>query len=126
MPAIIDGVIAVNHVMHNTMWVPGHFHMYLTLGLVAMLFAFMYYLTDQGSRRGIDRIAFWLYLVAGVGFSVGLLASGYDSIPRRFAEHMPEWVADSQLSSVFAAAIVVAALVFAIRFLSTLKNARAG
>ena len=126
VPAIIDGVIAVNHVMHNTMWVPGHFHMYLTLGLVAMLFAFMYYLTDQGSRRGIDRIAFWLYLVAGVGFSVGLLASGYDSIPRRFAEHMPEWVADSQLSSVFAAAIVVAALVFAIRFLSTLKNARAG
>ena len=54
VPAIIDGVIAVNHVMHNTMWVPGHFHMYLILGLVAMLFGFMYYLTDQGSRKGLD------------------------------------------------------------------------
>ncbi len=126
VPAIIDGVIAVNHVMHNTMWVPGHFHMYLMLGLVAMLFGFMYYLNDQGSRRGIDRIAFWLYLVAGVGFSVGLLISGYESVPRRWAQHMPEWVVDGQVSSVFAAVATVAALVFAVRFLTSFKHARAG
>ena len=126
VPAIIDGVIAVNHVMHNTMWVPGHFHMYLMLGLVAMLFGFMYYLNDQGSRRGIDRIAFWLYLVAGVGFSVGLLISGYESVPRRWAQHMPEWVVDGQVSSVFATVATVAALVFAVRFLTSFKHARAG
>ena len=112
--------------MHNTMWVPGHFHMYLMLGLVAMLFGFMYYLNDQGSRRGIDRIAFWLYLVAGVGFSVGLLISGYESVPRRWAQHMPEWVVDGQVSSVFAAVVTVAALVFAVRFLTSFKHARAG
>ena len=126
VPAIIDGVIAVNHVMHNTMWVPGHFHMYLILGLVAMLFGFMYYLNDQGSRQGIDRIAFWSYLVAGVGFSVGLLSSGYESIPRRWAQHMPEWIVDGQVSSVFAAVVTVAALVFAVRFLTSFKHARAG
>ena len=126
VPAIIDGVIAVNHVMHNTMWVPGHFHMYLILGLVAMLFGFMYYLNNQGSRQGIDRIAFWLYLVAGVGFSVGLLSSGYESIPRRWAVHMPEWIADGQVSSVFAAVVTLAALVFAVRFLTSFKHARAG
>ena len=126
VPAIIDGVIAVNQVMHNTMWVPGHFHMYLILGLVAMLFGFMYYLSDQGSRKGVDQVALWLYLAAGVGFSVGLLASGLDSIPRRWAVHMPEWVADSQASSVFAALIALAALVFAVRFLTSLKHARAG
>lgn len=68
----------------------------------------------------------WVYLVGGVGFCIGLLASGLNSIPRRWAVHMPEWVVDSQASSVFAALIAVAALIFAVRFLSSLKHARAG
>ena len=124
VPAVIDGTIAVNRVMHNTMWVPGHFHMYLIVGLVAMLFGFMYYLSNQADRNGIDRIAFWLYLVAGVGFSFGFLTSGMNSIPRRWAVHFPEWVSFSQTSSLFAAIVAVAALIFALRFLTSLKHAR--
>ena len=125
VPAIIDGTIAVNLVMHNTMWVPGHFHMYLILGLVAMLFGFMYYFSNQASeKRSIDGIAFWLYLGAGFLFSFELLVSGYNSIPRRWAAHMPEWIGFSQASSIFAAVIAVAALVFALRFLTSLKHAR--
>lgn len=124
VPAVIDGTIAVNRVMHNTMWVPGHFHMYLIVGLVAMLFGFMYYLSNQAGRNGIDRIAFWLYLVAGVGFSFGFLTSGMNSIPRRWAVHFPEWVSFSQTSSLFAAIVAVAALIFALRFLTSLKHAR--
>ena len=124
VPAVIDGTIAVNRVMHNTMWVPGHFHMYLIVGLVAMLFGFMYYLSNQTDRNGIDRIAFWLYLVAGVGFSFGFLTSGRHSIPRRWAVHFPEWVSFSQTSSLFAAIVAVAALIFALRFLTSLQHAR--
>lgn len=125
VPAIIDGTIAVNHVMHNTMWVPGHFHMYLILGLVAMLFGVMYYISNQASRhKSIDGIVFWFYVVAGVAFSFGFLTSGYNSIPRRWAQHLPEWVAFSQTSSVFAAIVAVAALIFALRFLTSLKHAR--
>lgn len=126
VPAVIDGTIAVNRVMHNTMWVPGHFHMYLILGLVAMLFGFMYYISNQEARhKSIDGIAFWFYTIAGVAFSFGFLVSGYHSIPRRWAQHFPEWVSFSQISSVFAAIIAVAALVFALRFLTSLKYARA-
>lgn len=125
VPAVIDGVIAVNRVMHNTMWVPGHFHLYLVLGLVAMLFGFMYYITNQGERdKGIDGWAFWTYTVAGLAFSFGFLASGYNSIPRRWAQHLPEWVSYSQFSSVFAILVAAAALIFALRFLASLKYAR--
>jgi len=124
VPAVIDGTIAVNRVMHNTMWVPGHFHMYLIVGLVAMLFGFMYYLSNQEQRGGIDKLAFWVYLIAGVGFSFGFLTSGMNSIPRRWAVHLPEWVSFSQMSSVFAALVAIAATVFAGRFLSSLKHAR--
>ena len=126
VPAIIDGVISVNQVMHNTLWVPGHFHMYLVLGLVAMLFGFMYYLGDPKSRRSrIDGIAFWMYTAGAVAFSFGFLISGYNSVPRRWAQHLPEWIVFSQASSVVAAIVALAALVFAVRFLSSLRQARA-
>ena len=56
IPAVIDGTIAVNNVMHNTMWVPGHFHMYLVVGLVSMLFGFKYYVSNQtGDKNSIYR-----------------------------------------------------------------------
>ena len=51
VPAIIDGMVSVNVVMHNTQWVPGHFHIYLLLGEVAMSFGFMAWLV-RGARAG--------------------------------------------------------------------------
>src|SRR5699024_9852743 len=74
IPAILDSAIMVNHVMHNTKWVPGHFHMYMGLGVVAMLFGFMYYLALNDSNlktNVIDRFAFGLYTLSilGVCFS---------------------------------------------------------
>ena len=47
VPAIIDGMISVNKIMHNTQWVPGHFHIYLLLGEIAMSFGFMAYLAQE-------------------------------------------------------------------------------
>ena len=125
VPAVIDGMITVNRVMHNTMWVPGHFHMYLILGLVAMLFGFMYYLANQdGTPKLVDKLAFWIYLVAGAGFSLSFLAGGQASIARRWAVHLPEWVVYGQVASVLGLAVTLAALVFALRFLLGMSNAR--
>ena len=130
VPAIIDATIAVNQVMHNTLWVPGHFHMYLILGLVAMLFGFMYYFSNQTNQKNtLDRIAFWLYVGAGFLFSFGFLINGYNSMPRRWAEYilledMQAWISASQSSAILGALVSVAALVFAVRFLTSLKEAR--
>ena len=125
VPAVIDGTIAVNNVMHNTMWVPGHFHMYLIVGLVAMLFGFMYYMVkqDRGPNM-LDKAAFWLYAISGTAFAISFLASGRMSIPRRWASHLPEWVAYSQYASVLGALVAISATIFAIRFLTGLKHAR--
>lgn len=125
LPAIIDATISVNQVMHNTMWVPGHFHMYLTVGLVAMLFGFMYYMGNQGGRTTtLDKLAFWLYALGGAAFSMNFLFSGYASIPRRWAQHLPEWVSYSTSASVLGAIVALAATVFALRFLASMKDAR--
>lgn len=129
IPAIIDGTIVVNHVMHNTLWVPGHFHIYLLLGMITMVFGFMYYLANGGrhGRAGIlDRLSFWIFAAAGVGFTLAFLYGGLASVPRRYAVHLPEWQAYDRIGSVFAALVIAAVAVFVLRFASRLRVAKGG
>jgi cytochrome c oxidase subunit 1 len=49
------------------------------------------------------------------------LLSGRNSVPRRWAVHLPEWVPYDRVASVFAALVVAAVLVFLVRFLSRLR-----
>ncbi len=124
IPAVIDGMINVNHVMHNTLWVPGHFHTYLIVGLVAMIFGFTYYVTDQnGKAAAIDKGAFWLFAAGGLAFSFSFLIGGYYSVPRRWAQHLPEWAGYGESASVLAVLVTLAAGVFAYRFLTRMKVA---
>ena len=123
MPAFIDGTITVNYVMHNTLWVPGHFHTYLLLGMVAMVFGFMYYLgkpNENAKDSPIDVAAFWAFVIGTMGFTMSFLYSGKISVPRRYAEHLPEWVPYDRLASYFVVLILAAVLVFIFRFLSRL------
>lgn len=127
IPAAIDGMIVVNKVMHNTQWVPGHFHTYLLLGEVAMAFGFMAWLVRpaRGERlAGLDAAAFWIYLIGGAGFVLVFLTSGAASIPRRWAEHLPQWVLQSQLGAIFGALIVAGAAVFVGRYCAALLASR--
>ncbi len=124
VPAIIDGTIVVNHVMHNTLWVPGHFHFYLILGLGAMLFGFGYYLAKVGGAlkgSALDAVSFWTFAIGGLAFSGMFLLSGRNSVPRRWAVHLPEWVPYDRVASVFAVLVVAAVVVFLVRFLSRLR-----
>jgi cytochrome c oxidase subunit I len=126
MPAFVDGTITVNLVMHNTMWVPGHFHTYLLLGMVAMVFGFMYYLGKPDRQSGdsfLGRAAFWGFTAGTAGFTLSFLYSGKESVARRYAAHLPEWVPYDRIGSVFAAMVVASSLLFIIRFLSRLGPA---
>jgi cytochrome c oxidase subunit 1 len=126
VPAVIDGTIAVNRVMHNTLWVPGHFHFYLLLGVVPMLLGFMGWLASPAGRTSdslLDRAAFWAYGLGGLGFVFTFLYSGRQSVPRRFAEHLPEWMPYDRVGALFATLAVLAALVLVGRFLTRLRAA---
>ncbi len=119
VPAIVDGTIVVNSVMHNTVWVPGHFHFYLLLGMVAMVFAFMYWLgRSAGAPEGAtDRAAFWIFAIAGVGFVGMFLYAGKESVPRRWAVHLPEWIPYDRVASALVVFVILAVAVFVLRFL---------
>jgi len=124
IPAIVDGTIAINRVMHNTLWVPGHFHIYLLLGVVAMQFGFMYFLASSrgATDSALDRAAFWMFVVGGLAFSSVFLAAGAMSVPRRWAVHLAPWMALDRLGALFALVVVAGALVFVANFL---RRARA-
>ena len=126
MPAIIDAIISVNKVLHNTMWVPGHFHFYLLLGEVAMTFGFMTWLMrSEGadSLVGAARWAYVAYFVGGLGVVFTFLLAGASSVPRRWAVHLPEWMMQDRIASAFVILTIVgvSAIVgrYLIRFAST-------
>lgn len=126
IPAMIDATVSVNLVMHNTQWVPGHFHFYLLLGMVAMALGFMAWLsrTYGGAGDGaVSRAAGWVYTLGGIGFTGMFLISGRDSVPRRYAEHLDAWVSHGQLASIFALLVILATTVFVVRFLAGLGRA---
>ncbi|KIC15231.1 cbb3-type cytochrome c oxidase subunit I [Leisingera sp. ANG-Vp] len=123
IPASIDGMISVNKVMHNTMWVPGHFHTYLLLGEVAMAFGFMAWLVRGktiSQMGGLDRAAFATYLAGAAGFVTVFLFSGAASIPRRWAVHYEEWLTHDRIGTLFSVLVVLGTLIFVLRFVARL------
>jgi cytochrome c oxidase subunit 1 len=114
VPAIVDATITVNRVMHNTMWVPGHFHTYLLLGEVAMSLGFMAWLTKQDGNSvfaPMEKAALGTYVFGVLGFTTMFLISGAASVPRRWAVHFPEWIAQDRIATLFAAILIGAFIV---------------
>lgn len=119
IPAIIDSTIVVNHVMHNTKWVPGHFHTYMGMGVITMIIGFLYYFNkNEGTPKGnyFDNIYIACYFFFFSGLVGSFLYAGKHSTPRRWAEHLPEWTATDQFGALCGVVILVATIFFSIRF----------
>jgi cytochrome c oxidase subunit 1 len=110
IPAIVDGTIHINKVMHNTMWVPGHFHFYLLIGVLPMVIGFGLHITSahKALNMPLQRGFFYLYFAGAIAFSVAFLAGGWASVPRRWAQHWPEWMAYDQVGSLAAMVVILA------------------
>ncbi len=126
IPAILDGTIAINSVMHNTQWVPGHFHTYLLLGMIAMMLGFMTWLGGAKSPLGLAPVGFWLYLVGGSIFVLAFLSAGSASVPRRYAVHLRAWLPYDEIGSIGACLAIAGVAILVVRFLAGLRSAAAG
>lgn len=128
IPAIVDGTINVNKVMHNTMWVPGHFHFYLVLGVLPMVIGFGLHITSihKALNMPLQRAFFYLYFAGASAFCAAFLAGGWASVPRRWAQHWPEWMPYDQAGSMAAITVILAMAGLVITLIKRLLNKHHG
>ena len=117
--AVIDATISNNFVLHNTLWVPAHFHTYNAMGNVLFSLGFFHWFAhkfDVGFY--IDKNAMLkltLILFGGIGFLLAFYIGGADSIPRRYSNYPPEFTLAAPLATVaavFATFYLLAILLF--------------
>jgi cytochrome c oxidase subunit 1 len=86
--AVIDSTISLNQFLHNTLWVPAHFHTYMAMGVMFFLIGATYHLipslTGRRMRETIGRRAAFLMTGGGYGLVVCWYISGSMSAPRRY------------------------------------------
>ncbi len=126
MGAILDSTIPINQVMHNTMWVPAHFHTYYLLGVVTFVWAFLYYLVNDLSGRKESasiRKAAWLFGLGAVGFLLMFYVEGAEGVPRRYSEHIPSWSTYAKIAVPFVLILIFSIGWIAIEILRGLRLA---
>lgn len=85
---LINASYTVNRVVHNTAWVPGHFHMTVGSAVAMTFMGIAYWLIPwlKGRRLWGAKLAVaqsWLYFVGVMILSRGLISAGLEGAPRR-------------------------------------------
>lgn len=109
---LIDATITVNFFLHNTQWVPGHFHTYYFFGVIFINIGFIYYWIEEkaSQQEPAGLFAYWTMLIGTIGFIAMFFVSGLEGIPRRFAV-TPSWGVDySKVATIFASIIIIGLL----------------
>jgi cytochrome c oxidase subunit 1 len=85
---LINASFTMNQVVHNTTWIPGHFHLTVgaavTLTYMGVAFWLIPYLTGRGLwSRGQALTSAWVYTVGVFIFARGMISAGLEGMPRR-------------------------------------------
>jgi len=92
--AVIDSTIAVNLRLHNTLWVPAHFHTYNLAGLVFLVLAYFHHVCQNATHLPenplLQRTSALAMTAGAYGVFFMFYIAGAYSIPRRFAVYPAE------------------------------------
>lgn len=117
--AVIDSTISNNIVLHNTLWVPAHFHTYNAMGNVLFSLGFFYWFSTQFTEKvqmtKFSKLTLAILLIGGTGFLLAFYVGGADSIPRRYSTYPAELSTGVSLATIgaaFATIYLVAILIF--------------
>ncbi len=88
--AVVDSTMSINKILHNTLWVPAHFHTYMLLGVVLFILGFLFYLAhnNKEERDAVKPgLGFWTFVFGASGFLLMFYLGGMKSVPRRYADY---------------------------------------
>lgn len=121
--AVIDSTISLNQFLHNTLWVPAHFHTYMALGVMFFLIGATYHLMPSLTGQQLnDRHGRWAALMMTAGGYILVLCwyiAGSMSSPRRYMYPLP----GTEIFAGIAAAAALLALLGASLILKDLADA---
>jgi cytochrome c oxidase subunit I len=85
---LINASYNLNQAIHNTAWVPGHFHMTVGSAVTMSFMGIAYWLIPYLTRRelvgrGMAVLQSWVYFVGVLVMARGLISGGLDGMPRR-------------------------------------------
>jgi cytochrome c oxidase subunit 1 len=133
LQGIVNATIVLDVVIHNTMWIVGHFHnmALLNIGLVifASVYAFLPRLTGrEWYSTSLADSHLWLTIIGGYGMALPMLVQGLQGAPRRYAVLPERYDALTQLTVPFVIMTALGQAVFAYNLVQTLrgKTQRAG
>ena len=135
LTGIVNASYQLNSVVHNTAWIPGHFHMTVAgpvfLAIIGM--SLFLYATLKGKEVFLPRVNVivpWLWLIGVLIFSTGLMWGGLIGEPRRTNLGMtylnpsnslyhPQWVPTTILGMAGGIVMTIAGLLYFIVFFGT-------
>ena len=129
LSGIVNATIVFNTVVHNTMWVVGHFHnmALLNIGLVvfAGVYAFLPSLTGrEWYSEKLSNTHLWLTVIGGYGMVIPMLVQGLEGAPRRYAVLPSQYETLSRLTVPFVLMLALGQVVFAYNLVRTLRGDR--
>jgi cytochrome c oxidase subunit 1 len=85
---LINASYTMNQMIHNTTWVPGHFHMTVGTAVALTFMGVAYwlipYLTGRALfSRGLALASSWIYTIGVLVFARGMISAGLEGMPRR-------------------------------------------
>lgn len=115
---VLNATIQFNVVLHNTLWVVGHFHHMALLAMGMVIFGLFYagvptLLKRELYSERLAKIHFWGMLIGGYGWVICWLAQGLDGAPRRW-DLLPDgfgWQVWTELSIPFMLVLAVSILI---------------
>jgi cytochrome c oxidase subunit 1 len=134
VPGFLNGQISVDSsFVHNTFWLPGHFHaMFLGFcaqGAVAGIYYLYPYFTGRMYHQGLANLHFWLWQFGIFGMIMLMYALGLAYHPRWVVDYLPlaEWALPQMWLTAAGFAVGLGFLAFVVNLvLSARRGAAAG
>jgi len=87
--AVLDATIPANLDLHNTLWVPGHFHTYLLEGVLLFTLGWVFVNLEQRANAASSLLTRWIVALGMFGggalFLLPFYIAGATGVPRRYA-----------------------------------------
>jgi cytochrome c oxidase subunit 1 len=112
----------MNQFIHNTTWVPGHFHMTVGTAVALTLMGVAYWLIPYLTGRALFSrktalASAWIYSIGVLIFARGMISAGLEGMPRRIfraqaSYNNPAWDLGGMLTGIGGTLMFVAVMLF--------------